>query len=196
LGRALKLTYPPGATPLDPDEMAGLLPTSIATQGELDAFEQANIADAEGWALRRKHKDVLSEPFVRALHRRMLAQVWRWAGSYRTSDKNIGVPWQQIPTQVRQLCDDASYWVSHPAYGWDELGTRFHHRLVAIHPFPNGNGRHARLMTEVLLRSNGQALFSWGRASVDPTQVRARYIAALRAADGGEYGALIAFVRS
>ena len=193
----MKAPSAPGATPLDPDEAAGLRPTSIATRGELDAFEQANILDAEQWASKRKHNDILSDEFIRELHRRMFDQVWSWAGKYRTSDKNIGVPWPQVPVKVRELCDNTRYQVEHATYAWDERGARFHHRLVAIHPFPNGNGRHARLMTDVLLFNHDQPLFTWGARSAGPVaETRERYLAALRAADDLDYTALIAFVRT
>jgi len=191
------MSYPPGATPLDSDEAAGLIPTSISTQSELNAFELANIADAERWALKRKRQDCLTEVFIRDLHRRMLNQVWRWAGTYRTSDKNIGVNWTQIPERILGLCGDGLYWIEHRTFAWDELGARFHHRLVAIHPFPNGNGRHARLMADVLLHAHGEEVFSWGyQTLVDPMETRKRYLAALRAADDRNYGPLIKFVRS
>lgn len=194
----MKGPAPPGATPLDPDDLAGLVPSSISTQGELDAFEQANIADAERWVLsRRGSRAQLDDAFVRELHRRMFHQVWRWAGRYRTSEKNIGEPWHAIPARVRQLCEDARYWIEHRTYDWTELGARLHHKLVAIHPFPNGNGRHARLMTDALLHRHGQEPFSWGRHQLArPGDARARYIAALRAADGRDFAQLIAFVRS
>ena len=193
----MKISYPPGATLLDPDEVTSLVPTSISTQGELDAFEQANIADTERWAFRRKQKACLSEGFIRELHRRMLDQVWRWAGTYRISDKNIGASWPQIPERILQLCGDALYWIEHRRYAWDELGARFHHRLVAIHPFPNGNGRHARLMADVLLHAHGEELFSWGREGLGrPTETRDHYLAALRAADERNFAPLIRFVRS
>lgn len=193
----MKLVYPPGATPLDANEIDGLIPSSISTQGELNAFEQANIAEAEGWALAGKHSDPLSDTFIRDLHKRMFGQVWRWAGSYRKTDKNLGEPWQQVPMKVRAFCDDVAFWIKHRTYEWDELGARFHHRLVAIHPFPNGNGRHARLMTETLLQHHGVPLFGWGRnARTSPDEVRKGYLAALRTADSHDIGPLIAFVRS
>lgn len=193
----MNITQPPGATPLDPDELAGLLPMSISTQGELNSFEQANIAEAETWALSRRRKDCLSESFVRELHRRMLAQVWRWAGTYRTSDKNLGDPWAQIPARIHQLCGDAQYWIDNSTYAWDELGARFHHRIVAIHPFANGNGRHGRLITDVLMQSHDQKLFSWGSDALGAKgEARERYLVAMRAADARDYAPLIRFVRS
>ena len=190
-------SHAPGATPLDPNDLAGLIPSAIANQGDLNAFEQANILDAQRWALRGRRKDPLTDEYVRELHRRMLNQVWKWAGRYRSSDKNIGVPWQQVPTAVRQLCHDARYWIEHTTFAWDELAVRFHHRLVAIHPFPNGNGRHARLLTDVLLARQQQPLFSWGAANLDRVgEVRGRYLAALRAADRRDFAPLLAFVRA
>jgi Fic-DOC domain mobile mystery protein B len=193
----MKITYAPGATPLDPDELAGLVPSSISTQGELNDFEQANNAEAGMWAMQKKRKDCLSEAFLRDLHRRMFRDVWKWAGSYRQSDKNIGVPWSQIVGEVSKLCGDVRYWIEHTTYPWDELGVRFHHRLVQIHPFPNGNGRHARLMTDVLLKNNDQELFTWGNGQLDePNETRERYLTALRSADARQYEQLIQFVRS
>ena len=194
----MKQALPEGSTPLDPNEREGLLPTSITTQGELNAFEQANIFEAERWALGRKHLDCLTDSFVRALHRRMLKRVWKWAGSYRTTNKNLGVDWPQVPAEVRKACADGCFWIEHHTYDWDELAARVHHRLVCIHPFPNGNGRHARLMSDVLLKTHGRRPFSWGSAEslVVPGEVRAAYLAALRAADGRDFGPLLRFARS
>jgi Fic-DOC domain mobile mystery protein B len=193
----VKITHAPGATPLDADEIAALVPTSISTQEELNAFEQANILDAERWALARRRADVLDEKFIRELHRRMFKQVWKWAGRYRKSDKNIGAPWPQIPVKVVELCSDVRHWIEHSTFEWDELAARFHHRLVSIHPFPNGNGRHSRLMTDVVLFGNGQKVFTWGSTNlVAPGQAREQYIAALKAADARDFARLIAFVRA
>ena len=123
--------------------------------------------------------------------------VWRWAGKYRQSDKNIGEPWPDIPTKVQTLCEDVAYWIEHQRYGWDEIGARFHHRLVSVRPFANGNGRHARLMADVLMLNNDQPLFTWGRERLDlPGQARQAYIAALRAADTRDWKPLIDFVRA
>lgn len=192
---------PAGATPLDPGESEGLIPSHLATQGELDEAEAANIREARLWALGRKHRNCLSDDFLRKLHKRMFGGVWRWAGKYRTTGKNLGVEARLIGEEIRKLCDDTRYWIDHTTYGWDELGARFHHRLVSIHPFPNGNGRHARLMTDVLMKTNGQPEFSWGApAGAASTgragDVRQRYLDALRAADRHDLAPLIAFVRS
>lgn len=189
--------HAPGATPLDPDEARGLIPRHIRTQAELNQWEQANVLDGSAWAMRARERDVLSERFVRELHRRLFGNTWRWAGTFRTTGKNIGVDSAQVAVQLRELLENTRYWIEHRTFGLDEIAVRFHHRLVAIHPFPNGNGRHARLMTDVLLRRNDAAAFSWGGANLEAAgDARERYLAALRAADAGDYLPLLAFVRS
>jgi len=190
--------YPPGATPLDPDEIGGLKLTHITTRSELDRWEQENILDAIRWVEKRKPKDILNEPFVKNLHRRMFCDVWKWAGYFRQSDKNIGVPWFQISTSLAGLCENAKLWVELKDDTPDEIGIRFHHKLVSIHPFPNGNGRHARLMTDILMRNIlGKPQFTWGGNNLsDPTETRRAYINALQEADLGRYQALLGFARS
>lgn len=189
--------HAPGATPLDPDEAHGLIPRHIRMQAELDQWEQANVLEGSTWALRSRERDILSERFVRELHKRMFGNTWAWAGAFRTTEKNIGVDPVQIAVKLRDLLEDARYWVEHNTYPVDEIALRFHHRLVVIHPFPNGNGRHARLMTDVLLKRHAATAFSWGGANLETTGgARNRYLDALRAADGGDYTLLQAFVRS
>jgi Fic-DOC domain mobile mystery protein B len=189
---------PNGATPLDPDEVAGLRLTHITTRGELNRWEQDNIAAGETWAFARRHRNILDEGFMRRLHKRMFGEVWGWAGEYRRSGKNIGVDRSQIQIALRMLCDDVRVWLEFGTYSADEIAARFHHRLVAIHPFANGNGRHARIMADLLLVQRLHCpRFSWGRENLtNPGEVRRRYIEALRAADLGDYGPLLAFVRS
>jgi Fic-DOC domain mobile mystery protein B len=189
---------PDGATPLDPDEAAGLRLTHITTRGELNRWEQENIAAGEAWAFGRRNREILDEGFMRRLHRRMFGEVWRWAGEFRRSGKNIGVDRLQIPIELRKLRDDVRAWLEYGSYPPDEIAARFHHRLVAIHPFANGNGRHARTVTDLLLVQRlGRSRFSWGRGNLtDSSEVRKRYIDALRAADRGDYGPLLQFVRS
>jgi len=187
---------PTGATPLDPDARQGLLPAWITTRAELNAAEQANIARADAWVRARK-LDPLSELFVRRLHRRMFAEVWSWAGTFRRTNTNLGVDWLEIPAALRQCLTDTQFWERHKTYAPDEIGVRFHHRLVAIHAFFNGNGRHARLIADVLMRRLGGTPFSWGsRQPGDPGAMRARYIAALQAADDHDIAPLLAFARS
>ena len=193
---AVNLNYPPGATPLDADELACLIPKHITTQGELNEWEQLNILQGEAWA--RKHrKDILDEVFVRQLHEKMFGETWSWAGTFRKTDKNIGVDSHHIGVRLRDLLNDVRYQIEHATYPPDEIATRFHHRLVVIHPFPNGNGRHARMMADLLVQKLGQPRFTWGSKSLsETTETRDRYITVLRAADHGDYQPLLAFVRS
>lgn len=196
-----EIEYEPGSTPLNPDELAGLIPTYITTQGELNKLERENILEAQLWASKRKKRDVLDIGFLLKLHKRMLKNVWKWAGKTRTSDKSIGIPWQQIHPDLGKLISDARYWIENETYPWDELGARFHHRLVLIHPFPNGNGRHARLMTDILLEANGQKPFTWGavtsKSSIDTRgTLRDEYISSLQEADQRKYSRLTTFLRS
>jgi Fic-DOC domain mobile mystery protein B len=187
---------PDNATPLTPEERDALIPADISYRHELNAAEQENIYRAQGWALARR-RELLTEKFVKNLHDRMLGDVWRWAGEFRTSERNIGIPHYEIPMALRQLLDDARTWIEYGSYPPDEIAVRFHHRLVQIHPFPNGNGRHARLMADLLVMSLGGERFSWGSANLqDAGDVRRQYIAALQAADNHDIGPLLAFARS
>ncbi len=187
---------PDDATSLTPDEMRDLIPTHIAYRRDLNQAEQSNIIRAQAWALDRK-RDLLTEKFIRDLHRRMLGNVWRWAGKFRTTERNLGIPWYEIPAALRQLLDDARAWIEFASWPPDEIAVRFHYRLVQIHPFPNGNGRHARLMADLLVMTTGHERFSWGRGSLlDAGAVRQSYIAALRAADNHDIGPLLVFARS
>lgn len=195
------LKYPPGATPLNPNEIAGLRLTYISTQNELSAAEQDNIIQGEKWAFAKKRKNFLSEKFLRDLHKKMFGHVWRWAGLYRTSDKSIGVTWHHIPAEINKLLADVRYWITYETYPIDEIAARFHHRLVWIHPFPNGNGRWARMMADVLLFNLDQKTFSWGAKSKtgslgEKSVARQNYIRALQLADTRNYKKLFKFVRS
>jgi Fic-DOC domain mobile mystery protein B len=185
------------ATPLTPEEMRDVIPAHIADRRDLNAAEQENIARAQEWAMDGRWRDLLSEKFIGDLHRRMLGDVWRWAGRFRTSQRNIGIDYWLIATELRQLLDDAKAWIEYNTYARDEIAVRFHHRLVLIHPFPNGNGRHARLMADLLVMQLGGERFSWGRESLrEPGAARARYIEALHAADNHDVGPLLAFARA
>jgi len=194
---ALNLDYPDGATPLTAEELEGLIPAHITTRGELNAWEARNVLKAEQWLLARRRGDILTPAFVRQLHQRMFDETWRWAGTFRNTEKNIGADPAHIAPRLSDLCEDVKAQLVHKSPPLDEIATRFHHRLVSIHPFANGNGRHARLMTDLLLISNSAARFAWGEdALIDEGEVRARYIAALRAADARDYAPLFEFVRS
>jgi Fic-DOC domain mobile mystery protein B len=193
----MKYTYPPGATPLNADEASGLIPDHITTQDALNEWEQQNILDGLNWALKQHKRELLDDLFVRDLHKKMFDKTWKWAGTYRRSNKNIGIEWQMIPVELRNLFADVSFQIEHNSFPPDELATRFHHRLVAIHPFPNGNGRHARMMADLLIQRLGGEPFSWGgRSLVQHGDERERYIAALQAADKEDYTPLMEFVRS
>lgn len=187
---------PDEATPLTSDERQGLIPSDITYRRELNRAEQENIARAQDWALSRR-RDVLSERFLKDLHRRMLGDVWRWAGGFRTSERNIGIAHYEIPMALRALLADTAAWIEHEAYPPDVIAVRFHHRLVQIHPFPNGNGRHARLMADLLIMRLGRERFTWGSINLqDAGEVRRRYIHALKAADGHDVGPLLDFARA
>lgn len=191
----LRIDEGEGTTPLDPDEGQGLIPTHITTLEELNEWEQVNIVRGEHWAFSRLKGDMLSSAFVRELHRRMFDETWEWAGQYRTTDKNIGIHWREVSVAVHKLCEDVSYWLDKHVYEVDEAAARFHYQLAHIHPFPNGNGRHARLMTDTLLRSRGYSPFTWGGGDLRGSgTVRQDYIAALHSADGHDFNPLFRFL--
>lgn len=186
-------------TPLSPEEQADLIP-NLATKEELNEWERQNILEAYAWALTlnnlRRH-DPLDELYIRELHRRMFDETWKWAGTYRTSEKNIGVPHHEIRDRLAGLIGDARYWLEHKTHAADELAIRFHHRLVLIHCFANGNGRHARLMADVLAQRQDRPVFTWGGANlVSSGDFRRRYIDALQAADAQDIQPLLKFARS
>ncbi len=195
----LDLEYIDGQTPIDEGEKEGLRIETITTQRELNEFEQQNIEEAMQWVYGRRFEanDIFTESFVRNLHRRMFCHVWAWAGDFRTTQKNIGVDWFRIPVELKKLCDDTRYWIEHKTYPPEEIAVRFKHRLVSIHCFPNGNGRHSRLMADIIIEKLfGQPLFSWGAGDLSKAgDSRSRYITAVKAADLGDYGPLLAFVR-
>ena len=184
------------ATPLTPEEARDLIPSHISFRHELNDAEQENIVRAQDWALLRR-RDLLSEKFILELHRRMLRDVWRWAGKFRCSERNLGIPFYEIPSEVRKLLEEARGWVEFNSYPPDEIAVRLHHRLVQIHLFPNGNGRHSRLVADLLAMDMGRERFSWGSVNLQSAgDVRRRYIAALRAADKHDVTPLVAFARS
>ena len=187
-----------GQTPLDPDEKAGLIPDHLTTKNDLNEWEQENLLLAVRWLKRQRKPDVLSEGFCRDLHKQMFGKTWVWAGKFRQSDKNIGCDWTQVGTRLAQLFGNTRWWIDKATVAPDEIAARFHRDLVWIHPFPNGNGRHSRMMADALLAELGQSAFTWGRAGnlVAASEARASYLTALRAADQGEYQLLLAFVRS
>lgn len=197
---AIGSVHAPGATPTDPDEVAGLIPAHITLQSQLNEWEAENIRAGQGWALGRPHKgsNVLSEDYVRKLHRHMFNKTWRWAATFRTTEKSIGVAPERIAVSLHNLLEDVKAQLEFETFGLDEIAARLHHRLALIHPFPNGNGRHARLFSDMFLRSQGGQVFSWGSGAnlTNQSATRAAYISALQAADAKAIAPLLAFVRS
>lgn len=194
----IRLTYSFGATPLDLNEIEGLIPANITTQMELNEWEQSNILEAELQLnkSRREPAEILDMLFIKEVHRRMFGKTWKWAGDFRQTNKNIGSDWTMISVGLKNLLDDIQYQIKYPSNKIDQIATRFHHRLVFLHPFANGNGRHARLVTDLLLMSLGQSRFSWGSKNLSGSSiVRREYIDALRAADSQNYQPLLDFVR-
>lgn len=196
----LDLNYISGQTPLEEDEKEGLLITSIATRGELDEFEQKNIEQAVLWTMGRSFRTnvILTEAFIRLVHKKMYDEVWLWAGEFRRTNKNIGTDKWQIPGELKYLLDDAGYWLENKIYPPDEIAIRFKHRMVSIHCFPNGNGRHSRLMADIIIEKIYKLpVFSWGAVNLTlESDARKQYLLAVKAADKGDYRMLLEFARS
>lgn len=187
---------PDDATPLRPEEAAALR-VPVVDRRQLNEIEAANVASGRAWALRSR-KDCLTADYLCELHKRMFGDVWRWAGNYRTFDVNIGnTPFVQVPVEVRQVLDDARYWMDNGTYAPAELAVRLHHRLVLVHPFVNGNGRCTRLLADVVVKRLKAAPLSWGSVSLAETgEARAAYVAALRDADNHDLDPLVRFAQA
>lgn len=196
----LNIEYVEGQTPLEEDEKSGLLVKSISTREELDQLEQLNIEKAIVWLIHRtlNKEQILSEEFIKLLHRRMFGDTWVWAGKFRKSDTNLGVEWTRIGIELRKLLDDINYWIAYHTFGNDEIAIRLKHKLVKIHCFPNGNGRHSRLMADIIIEKIlGGKYFSWKYSStLKPDEIRKEYIQAIHQADQGVIDPLIQFARS
>jgi len=196
----IELMYEEGQTPLNEEEKEGLLLKSITTNGELNELEQLNIEKAIEWiiGLKLKKERILTEAFIKTLHKKMLGKVWRWAGEFRKSEKNIGAKWINIPVDLRTLLDDTHFWIENKTFPADEIAIRFKHRLVSIHCFPNGNGRHSRLMADIIIESIfEETIFSWNQSNmIKANETRAEYIKSIREADKGKIDSLIRFART
>lgn len=196
----LDLEYIDGQTPIDEEEKEGLRIETISTKGELDEFEQLNIEEALQWVFGKKFKpkQVFTEKFICNLHKRMYGNVWDWAGEFRKTNKNIGVDKHQIPMQLKMLCEDALFWIENKTFPPQEIAIRFKHRIVSIHCFPNGNGRHSRLMADIIIEKLfNKEPFSWGAANLSKTNdTRKSYLKAVKAADLNDYQPLLEFSRS
>jgi Fic-DOC domain mobile mystery protein B len=196
----LDLKYADGQTPLDEEEKEGLKIKSITTQKELNEFEQLNIEKAVEWTIRAnlKPEKILTEKFIKDLHKKMYGDVWKWAGEFRMTDKNIGIKWTQIGIELKNLIDDTKYWLETKTYPPKETAIRFKHGIVAIHCFPNGNGRHSRMMADIIIESIfGKEIFSWHKSNMlRADETRKEYIIALREADNGNIKPLIKFAEN
>ena len=182
------------STPLTEEEKQQLKVKWITTRAELNELETKGITEAEIWLLKNK-KDILNENFIKTLHKKMFDEVWKWAGMFRTTERNIGVAPYQIQPQLRVLLDDIKFWIENKTYSEKEIAIRFHHRLVQIHPFPNGNGRISRLMADLLMKKLGKQDLKWGDGSLtEISELRKEYIKALQKADRGDYTLLMNFV--
>lgn len=196
----LEFDYKDGQTPLTEEEKEGLKINSITTHGELDEFEQLNIEKAVEWTIQTKLKPekILTEKFIKDLHKRMYGDVWKWAGEFRKTEKNIGIPWTQIGIELKNLLDDTNYWIENKIFSSEEVAIRFKHRIVSIHCFPNGNGRHSRIMADIIMESIfGNEIFSWHQSNmIRANEIRKEYINALREADNGNLEPLIKFAKN
>ena len=190
----------PDGTLLSEEEKEGLLLPGILTRKQLDEHEQKNIEDALVWLISRPPDPakILTEPFIKLLHKHMYGKTWKWSGNFRKSDKNIGIKWSTISLELRKLLDDTLYWIENKVYPPEEIAIRFKHRLVSIHCFPNGNGRHSRLMADIMMeRIFKLPRFEWsGNDLQDTSQLRKDYITALRKADEGDMDELISFAKT
>jgi len=193
----LELEYPEGATPLSAEDLAGLIPSHITTRGQLNEWEFVNVGKGELWAFSKRQEDILSIAFMWSLHKQMFGDTWRWAGTRRIAETNLGIAPETIEIETKKLCENVKVQIEYKSWGIDEVAARFHHLLVKIHPFPNGNGRFSRTMSDLLLVRNNAERFTWGEGDlINDSEVRKRYISALRLADQKNYDALFSFVRS
>lgn len=187
---------PDDATLVPPDKRADLIPSHITLRRELNELEQANILTASVWALQRRH-DPVTEAFARKLHRRMFRKVWRYAGKYRATNANLGVDRAVIQPRLYEVLDNTRLWVENKTFPPDEIAVRFHHALVSVHPFPDGNGRWSRLMADILAARLERPRFTWGGGDLgDEGAMRQKYIGSLKAADNHDFAPLFAFARS
>jgi len=195
----LDLDYMNGQTPLDEDEKDGLLIPTITNRGELDEFEQLGVEKANEWLLPKNFSlsKILSEEFVKELHNKMFGDIWKWAGEFRRTNKNIGVDKFMIGMELKNLLDDCNYWIEKKIFSEDEIAVRLSHRMVLIHPFANGNGRHSRLIADVLVTKwFSKPYFTWGSVNLTKEgEARTKYLEALRAADQNDYKPVIEFAR-
>jgi Fic-DOC domain mobile mystery protein B len=191
---------PDGATPLGPDEKSGLMHPHVATKAELNELENANILQGLAWlnSLPKVTTDVvLSRDFVIELHKRMFGDTWLWAGVYRQREMNIGCDPLQVGPNLHNLIEDIKCWIEFDHYPSLEVSARIQHRLVLIHPFANGNGRHSRIFTDCIRHfSLGLPPLVWAAGNLDQqNEERKNYIRGLQQADAGDYEPFIEYLR-
>jgi len=199
----MKFEYPEGATPIDADAANDLLQPQITTQAQLNEAEKANILKGQLWTRSGRHTEVLDEQFIKNVHKRMFGDVWKWAGKFKRTDHQNErfARREEVGVRLKQLLENTKYRLEHASptnqNEWDQFGAEFHHQLVLVHAFANGNGRHAREITDLLLIQQGQKPFTWGSESLTgPSETRQLYIGSLQAADEGDYSKLVEFSRS
>lgn len=196
----LEIHYSEGQTPINEEEKEGLKIKSITTQSELDEFEQLNIEKAVEWTIHNKFQaeKILTEKFIKDLHKMMYGDVWKWAGEFRKTNKNIGINWIQITVELKNLLDDTKYWIENKTFPSENIAIRFKHKIVAIHCFPNGNGRHSRMMADIIMESIfKEEIFSWHQSNmIKANDTRKKYISALQQADNGNIEPLIEFAKN
>lgn len=186
-----------GSTPLDPDQIRGIKFSHLVNMGELDEVEDLNIQKGLEWLNRQKGDDYLSMEFLCKLHEKLFGDVWKWAGTFRKVEVNLSkIKYYDVGPQLKMFFEDAKLWIEGGRMSWDEISAEMHHRLIAIHPFPNGNGRTTRIYTEYVQKRNKQAVTSW-KASLnhDPKERRRVYIKSLQQADKGDFRPLIEFMQ-
>jgi len=195
----LEFKYIEGQSPLNEDEKEGLLIKTISTREELDEFEQANIQEAIEWSIKTKisREQLLSEDFILFIHKKMFDEVWEWAGTKRKTNKKIGVDKTQISIELQKLIDECNFWIDNKTFSPEEIAVRFSHRLVKIHLFPNGNGRHSRLVADLLIsKVFNKPVFTWGHSDLSKNNsIRKEYLEAIHKADNDDYKPLMDFAR-
>ncbi len=189
---------PEGATPID--DVSGLL-VDITTRGELNDAEGLNILTATDWIDKGRIDDLFTVQFYRELHTKMYDQVWSWAGALRSQTGQTTHPGSRPEAVDLDLGRVAMEFHCE----WEALNdnshllpfiSRYHHALVLVHPFNNGNGRWSRLAADaVIQRLAGRPPLTWATDTlVVDSDERKEYIAALQAADTGDFQPLLDYI--
>ena len=186
-----------GETPIDPSHLKD---RSIRTRQQLNSAEAQSILKPFVKYLGAKPSKKIA-PFnlnwFQQLHEEMFGDVWQYAGKFRQEDKNIGVKWQNIITEMYQFEQDLIFWEQNQTYDVFERSVRLHHRAVFIHPFDGGNGRWSRLLGNIYLKQHEHPLVKWPEETIGTEESVAReaYLSAVKRADAGDFFELIALHR-